>query len=134
MKYLLDSHILIWALFSEEKLPNVAYQIINNPTNEVYCSAASVWEISIKHNKSPEKMPISGQLLASCCDEAKIFSLPITKEHTLMLSTLHRPENAPPHNDPFDRMLIAQAKAESMILLTHDSLLKGYGETCVETV
>lgn len=92
------------------------------------------WEIGIKHAKSPEKMPISAHLLVKSSDEAKIFSVPVTKEHALMLHTLHREENAPPHNDPFDRMLIAQAKAENMIFLTHDGLLKDYNEMCVMTV
>lgn len=64
-----------------------------------------------------------GQLLVSCSDGAGILSLPVTKVHALMLDTLRRAENTPPHNDPFDRMLIAQAKAENMILLTHDHSL-----------
>lgn len=134
MRYILDSHILIWALFADEKLPDTAYEIINRPSNEIYCSAVSIWEIGIKHSKSPEKMPVSENLLAGCCEDAKIFSLPVTKEHALMLRTLHRPKNSPPHNDPFDRMLIAQAKAENMVLMTHDRLLKDYGEPCVMTV
>lgn len=134
MKYLLDSHILIWALFSDEKLPDAAYRIINDPDHIIYCSTASIWEIGIKHNKSPEKMPVSAQLLAECCAEAKILIFPVTKEHVFMLDTLHRKENSPPHNDPFDRMLIAQAKSENMILLTHDGLLKDYEESCVKTV
>ena len=134
MKYLLDSHILIWALFSDEKLSRKAYEIINNPDNEIYYSAVSVWEINMKHDKSPNKMPISGQLLVKSSDEAKMCSLPVTKEHALAISTLRREENTPPHQDPFDRMLIAQAKTENMILLTHDSLLKDYGETCVESL
>ncbi len=134
MRYLLDSHILIWALFSDDKLSDTVYQIINNPKNEIYYSAVSVWEIGIKHAKSPEKMPISGQLLVCSSEEAKMRSLPITKMHALMLDTLQRAENTPPHNDPFDRMLIAQAKTENMILLTHDHLFKDYGEACIETV
>ena len=56
MKYLLDSHILIWALFADEKLPGEAYAIVNDPKNEIYYSAASVWEVGIKHSKSPEKI------------------------------------------------------------------------------
>lgn len=62
------------------------------------------------------------------------FSLPITKEHARLSGALQRTKNTPPHNDPFDKMLIAQAKAENMQLLTHDRLLKDYNETCVKTV
>lgn len=134
MKYLLDSHILIWALFADEKLPYDAYAVINDPQNEIYYSAASVWEIGIKHSKSPGKMPISSRLLAESCETADMFSLPITKEHAIAVASLNRAENTPPHNDPFDRILIAQAKTEGMTFLTHDHLLKDYDEDCIKTV
>lgn len=134
MKYLLDSHILIWALFSDEKLSREAYAIINDPQNEIYYSAVSVWEVGIKHGKSPNKIPISGKLLAAGCDTANMLSLPVTKEHAIAAVGLIRSQNAPPHNDPFDRMLIAQAKTENMILLTHDHMLKDYCVDCIKTV
>lgn len=134
MKYLLDSHILIWALFSDEKLSHEAYEIINDFKNEIYYSAASIWEIGIKHGKSPSKMPISSRLLTESCATAGMFSLPITKEHAIAVTNLHRKENTPPHNDPFDKMLIAQAKIEDMIFLTHDHLLKDYDEICIKMV
>ena len=126
MKYLLDSHILIWALFADEKLPREAYAIINNPKNEIYYSVASVWEIGIKHGKLPEKMPISSWLLDESCDMAGMLSLPITKEHVFAVMSLSRANDTPPHNNPFDRILIAQAKNEGMVFLTHDHLLKDY--------
>ncbi len=134
MKYLLDSHILIWALFADEKLPYEAYTAINDLKNEIYYSAASIWEIGIKHSKSPKKMPISSQLLAESCETADMLSLPITKEHAIAVTSLSRAENTPPHNDPFDRILIAQAKTEGMVFLTHDHLLKDYDEDCIRTV
>lgn len=134
MKYLLDSHILIWTLFADEKLPREACAIINNPENEIYYSAASVWEIGIKHSKSPDKMPVSSRLLAESCGMAGMVSLPVTKEHAIAVAELNRAENTPPHNDPFDRILIAQAKTEGMVFLTHDHLLKNYSEDCVKTV
>ena len=65
---------------------------------------------------------------------AGMISLPVTKEHAMAVTRLSRAENTPPHNDPFDKMLIAQAKTEGMIFLTHDHLLKDYGEGCVRTV
>lgn len=134
MKYLLDSHILVWALFSDGKLPHEAYVIINNLENEIYYSAASVWEIGIKHSKSPVRMPISSRMLIESCEMAGMVSLPVTKEHAAAVAGLSLVENTPPHNDPFDKMFIAQAKAEGMIFLTHDRLLKNYGEDCVKTV
>lgn len=107
MKYLLDSHILIWTLFADERLSREAYAIINDPNNEIYYSVASVWEVGIKHSKSPEKIPVSSQLLTEGCDMAGMISLPITKEHAMAVACLNRAENTPPHNDPFDKMLIA---------------------------
>ena len=95
MKYLLDSHILIWALFTDEKLPREAYAIINDPENEIYYSAASVWEVGIKHSKSPEKIPVSSQLLTEGCDRAGMISLPVTKEHTMAVTGLRRTETTP---------------------------------------
>jgi len=77
MRYLLDSHILIWALFMDEKLPGKALDIINSPDNEIFYSPASVWEIGLKHSKSPEKMPVSGEMLMECCEKAGMISLPI---------------------------------------------------------
>ncbi len=133
MKYVLDSHILIWALFADEKLLRQACAIINNRKNEIYYSAASVWKIGIKHSKSQKKMPISGGLLAESCDMADMLSLPITKEHALAAG-LRRGENTPPHKAPFDKILIAQAKSEGMVFLTYDHLLEGYEEDCVRTV
>ena len=131
MKYLLDSHILIWALTESEKLPGEAIRIINNPENEVFYSVASVWEIAIKRNKSPERIPISAEDLVDFCDESHIYPLPITTDHALMVNSLKRSENSPPHHDPFDRIMIAQAKYEKMQFLTHDSLLMDYNESSV---
>ena len=134
MKYLLDSHILIWALFSDEKLARKAFDIINSRENEIYYSAASIWEIGIKNTKNPGKMPVSGKLLMECSEQAGMISLPIIKGHAVAVNELQRKEGEPPHNDPFDKMLIAQAKCENMILLTHDHLLDGYEETCIMRV
>ncbi len=134
MRVLLDSHILIWALFSDEKLSRQAYDILNAPENEIYYSPASIWEIGLKHAKAPEKMPVSGEMLMEYSDKAGMISLPIVKEHTVAVNRLQRMDGEPPHNDPFDRILLAQAKVENMVFLTHDRLLAGYGESCVMTV
>ena len=131
MKYLLDTHILFWAMSDEEKLPYHVLKILTNPENEVFYSSASVWEVVIKHEKNPKKMPVSGQEFIEGCIRAGFIPLSIENYHVLAVNELHRKFGEPPHNDPFDRVLIAQAKAESMIFITHDSLLVGYGEKCV---
>ena len=134
MKYILDTHLLVWALYDDAKLPKETYDIINDADNEIFYSAASVWEIEIKHTKAPDRMPLSSRELASWCDSAEMIPLPITKEHVYRIGDLSRRPDAPPHSDPFDRILIAQAKAEDMILLTHDGLLADYSEPCVKTI
>ena len=134
MRYLLDSHILIWALFDDAKLPEKAFRIINDPNNEIYYSAASIWEVEIKHLKSPEKIPVSGHTLAQWCEAADMIELPVFKEHIYLIGSLSRSSSAAAHNDPFDRVLISQAKAENMFFLTHDSMLADYTEACVITV
>ena len=134
MRYLLDTHILIWALASDEKLTPDVNILINDPDSEIYYSVASVWEVEIKNRKQPERMPISGGRLIDYCDRSAMVSLPVTNRHVLTLGTLQRRESAPMHNDPFDRMILAQAKTEGMVLITHDSMFEAYQESCVMLV
>ena len=131
MKYLLDTHILFWAMSAEEKLPSEIISIINNPENDIYFSTASVWEVVIKNGKDPAKMPVDGISFTESCLEADFIPLPIINKHVLAVSGLRRGEGEPIHNDPFDKVLIAQAKTESMIFITHDNLLTGYSEKCI---
>lgn len=134
MKVLLDTHIILWALTDSDKLPPKARTTISDITNEIYYSLASVWEVAIKHLTPPDRIPVSETELLNYCKQAEYSQLGITENHILKLSTLQRPENAPRHNDPFDRILIAQAKSENMIFLTHDSMIPYYNETCVLSV
>ena len=134
MKYLLDTHILFWALSAEDKLPEEALKCINDPDNDIFFSSASVWEVVIKHSKNPVNMPVSGKQFLDGCFRAGFIPLPIENLHVLSVEKLKRREGEPEHHDPFDRVLIAQAKTENMILITHDGLLDGYGEKCVMTV
>ena len=131
MKYLLDTHILFWSMNDEEKLPEDVLALINDQRNEIYFSSASVWEIVIKHRKNPQIMPVSGRDFLNACLESGFTPLPIDNSHVLTVDTLRRKAGEPPHSDPFDRLLIAQAKTEAMKLITHDSLLTGYAEKCV---
>ena len=70
-------------------------------------------------------------MLVKLCDKGDMKCLPITCEHALNVQTLKRLEKAPQHKDPFDRLLIAQAKYEGMVLITHDGLFEGYNEECI---
>ncbi len=134
MKVLIDTHIAIWAVLNDVKLPKKAKDIILTETNEIIYSTASVWEITIKHMLHPDKIRISGSLLEKGCEENGYVVLPVLNKHVAELETLRRSENAPRHNDPFDRILVAQAKAEGLMFLTHDSLIPYYEEPFIISV
>jgi PIN domain nuclease of toxin-antitoxin system len=124
MKLLIDTHILLWWLTDDAKLSESARQCILNPDNEVFVSHASLWEIQIK--------AMAGKLTANLKDiiqqlpETNFLQLPIQTSHLLALGKL--PLH---HQDPFDRMLIAQAMCEPMHLLTHDIQLSHYSDLVV---
>ena len=131
MRLLLDTHILYWMMNNDPKLSVKARQMILDAENEIWYSVISAWETATKHMKHPKQILFSGQDFLLYCHEAGFHSLSITDRCIAALETLSRPDDAPPHKDPFDRMLIAQAKSEGMVFLTHDSLLTGYQENCV---
>ena len=128
MKVLIDTHIAIWAVLNNPKLPKQAKDIILDKENDIFYSTASVWEITIKHLLHPDRLRINGSLLEKGCEENGYFVLPILNKHVSALETLKRLENAPRHNDPFDKIMIAQAKTEGLMFLTHDSLIPYYNE------
>ena len=134
MKVLIDTHIAIWAVLNDPKLPKPAKDIILNRENEIFYSTASVWEITIKHMLHPDRLRINGNLLERGCEENGYLVLPVLNKHVSALETLKRPKDAPKHNDPFDRIMVAQAKAEGMMFLTHDSLIPYYDEPFIISV
>lgn len=134
MKILLDTHILLWAVADTAKLSEEVVELLESKENEVFYSMASVWEVAIKHKIRPEQMPVSEEIFVKLCQETGFAPLSIKPEHIFLLKTLARPENAPKHNDPFDRMLLAQAKYEKLRFITHDSMLPYYGEDCIVRV
>ncbi|MDO5424265.1 MAG: type II toxin-antitoxin system VapC family toxin [Eubacteriales bacterium] len=134
MKVLLDTHIILWALENSSKLPEQARKIIEDEENQIYYSTASIWEIAIKHKARPDKMRIDGRGLSEKCQASGFEMLPVSDRHVYELDTLTRPEDAPPHNDPFDRIMLSQAKADGLKFLTHDSLIPHYHEPCVLSV
>ena len=128
-RVLFDTHILLWALSGDAKLPPKALEMIDSPDYEVFYSSVSVWEVAIKYLKNPEKIDnVSPERFVEFCDASEFWVLPLMVNHVMMLKTLSRPEDAPAHNDPFDRILLAQAKSENMLFITHDTLIAGYNE------
>ena len=132
MKLLLDTHIILWAISDDAKLPDIARTLITDKTNDVFFSLASVWEVEIKHELG--KIPVSGKTVYKRCTESGYIPLRVELEHISLLSSLVRLENTPKHNDPFDRILICQAKSEGLRFMTHDSLIPDYNEECVLSV
>ena len=129
---LLDTHMILWAMLDDPKLNDKMRNIILDPNNTIYYSIASMWEVQIKYDI--KKMPISGIEFMHYCEQSGYHKLPIDDSHVVELAGLVRDEAAPYHNDPFDRILISQAKAEGFTFLTHDSLLRGYNEPCLVEV
>ena len=123
MNILLDTHLLIWTLNEDPALPEKARELILDPDNVIYYSTVSVWEIAIKHASHPDNVEFTGKEMAAFCREAGFQHLDIRERHVFALETLTRPENASRHNDPFDRMLVAQAKVEDMMLIICDQYL-----------
>lgn len=124
MRLLLDTHIVLWALLDDPRLPATARDLILEPETEVCVSAASIWEIAIKRSLAkgrPDDMPITGEQGLMWCRQAGYTIVPVTAEHAAAVGSL-----ALLHRDPFDRMLVAQALCEPMRLLTHDPALKAY--------
>ena len=131
MKLLIDTHILLWALLDDDRLPQKARELLTHTENDVYYSIISLWEIELKHHLHPTQMPINAQAIDAYAQKAGFQSFPLHDRHIFALSSLYRPDTAKPHKDPFDRLLICQAKCENMIFLTHDTLLADYNEPCV---
>ena len=122
MNLLLDTHIALWALTDDPKLPDTARSLINDEGNRVFTSVATMWEIAIKHALKPDRMPLSGIEYLHFCEQAGYESLPIRESHVIALESLPAI-----HSDPFDRILVSQARAESLVFLTHDATLADYG-------
>ena len=123
-RLLLDTHLLLWAVGEPKKLPPAARKRIDD--SEVFVSAASIWEVSIK--AALGKLAADPAELLAEIEPAGFRLLPVTGEHAAAVARLPAV-----HNDPFDRMLVAQAKTEPLLLLTNDSALAGYGD-CIELI
>jgi PIN domain nuclease of toxin-antitoxin system len=125
MKILLDTHIALWAISDDAKLSAKARELINNKENKIYYSTVSVWETAIKHIAKPNLIYESGRELAEDCNDMGYGNLPIYNKHISYIETLKFDDEGKgiEHHDPFDRMLIAQAKAEGMVLISSDAKL-----------
>lgn len=127
MNLLLDTHVALWAITDSPKLPKKAREMIESPRTSIWISAATIWEIAIKHSLGRGDVPVSGQDALRYFRESGYRFLPIEPEHAAAVEDL-----AAHHADPFDRILVAQAIVEPMRLMTHDPIMARYSDTVIE--
>jgi PIN domain nuclease of toxin-antitoxin system len=127
LNLLLDTHIALWAITDNPRLSQQARQLIEAPTTNVWVSAASVWEIAIKHSLGRGDMPVSSEDALHYFLDSGFQILPIEAEHTVAVESM--PGH---HQDPFDRILVAQAMTEPMRLMTHDATIALYSDIIIK--
>jgi PIN domain nuclease of toxin-antitoxin system len=118
--YLLDTHTLIWSQFNSDNLSATAKEKLEDD-NKVFVSIASFWEIAIKQSIGKLDIDISPKDLVDQCLESGMYLLPIKPEHLDLIKDL--PDI---HRDPFDRLLIAQAKSENLTFISRDEKIAQY--------
>jgi len=121
MKLLLDTHLLLWAAGEPDRLSVRARSLMEDQDNDLVFSAASLWEVTIKAGLGRADFQIDPHLLRRGLIENGYEELPVTGQHALAVGQL--PDV---HRDPFDRILVAQATVEGLLLLTHDPLVQAY--------
>ena len=119
MKLLIDTQLLLWA--AADTLPNGAISYFTNKENKLYFSSASIWEIIIKRGLNRQDFQVDPTMLYGGLLNNDYIELGITSHHALLVA--HLPQI---HKDPFDRILIAQANAEGMMLLSSDKIVSKY--------
>ncbi len=122
MRVLLDTHLLLWSAAGSRRLSKPVRAMILDPQNEVYFSSASIWEVAIKNGLNRKDFRVDPQALVRALAQGGFAELPVSVAHAAAVDGLPAI-----HRDPFDRMLVAQAYAEPMTLLTNDAILAGYG-------
>ena len=125
MRYLLDTHVLLWWIADDPKLRADIRNTVTDPDHDILVSAASIWEAAIK--RAVGKLRFETPVLLDTLQRGGLRVLPIAAEHALAAGGLPRH-----HDDPFDRMLVAQAMAERLTLITRDGRLRDYQVAIIE--
>ena len=123
MKLLLDMHILLWLVTDSPKLSSLARALIEDMDNVCLFSPASIAEISLKHKKHPDQLTFDGEAARNEFIDVGISELPLTSADAAGADSLELL-----HSDPFDRMLLAQAKSEGIMIVSHDRQFPQYGD------
>lgn len=123
MKLLLDTHLLLWAAGQPERLAQDTRVLLEAPENELFFSAASLWEVVLKRGLGRDDFKVDPRLLRRGLLDNGYSELPIGSEHVVAIANLPAI-----HQDPFDRMLVSQAIVEGITLLTADATVAEYSE------
>ncbi len=126
MQILLDTHVALWAIADDAALNQQARSLISSPDNIIFVSTVTLWEIAIKHTLGRGDMPIDGAKALHYFKLAGYQLLNILPEHAIATADL--PMH---HQDPFDRMLVAQALQEPLRLITHDKMIAKYSDMVI---
>ena len=131
MNILLDTHIAIWAITDDPRLSAKARKILLDPDNNIYISAVSTLEVNNKRKSKSNNLEFTTEQFIDCCEEAGYIQLPLHSRHFLAENALRWKGPGEEHRDPYDRLLLAQAKAENFRLITHDSKIPLFDEKCI---
>ena len=123
MNLLLDTHLLLWAASTPERLSVKARNLLLDSGNQLLFSSASLWEVTIKNGLERSDFNVDSRRLWRMLLVNGYRELPVTGEHAVAVNNL-----PPLHKDPFDRILIAQARVEGLLLLTADKSVAKYGD------
>ena len=123
MRVLLDTHILLWMIGESQSLSAAARRILADEANELFFSPISIAEVAVKRQKNAALMPLSPDDVRFGAEESGVRELTFDSSHAVALTML--PTH---HRDPFDRMLLAQAKSSGMRILSHDNRFPAYGD------
>jgi PIN domain nuclease of toxin-antitoxin system len=123
VKLLLDTHLLLWSAGQPHRLSAEALDLLRAPDNDLLFSAVSLWEVAIKNALGRADFSVNLRALRRGLLDNGYREVPMLGEHALALDML-----STHHKDPFDRMLVAQAQAEGLTLLTSDAMLAHYGD------
>ena len=131
MNILLDTHIALWAIADHPNLSETAHELITDPDNTIYYSTVSAWEVLLKHDSPKNNLTLAPEEFITYCEEAGYVPLNMKPRHLVTASKLDIAGIDRQHSDPFDRLLLSQAKAENFSFLTHDAKMALYNEKCV---
>lgn len=131
MNILLDTHIAIWAITDDSRLSSKARDLLLNASNNIFFSAVNTLEVNNKRKRKSNNLEFTTSDFVESCLDAGFIELPLLSRHFIAENNLVWNRESEPHKDPYDRLLLAQAKSENCFLMTHDSIIPLFDEKCI---